>query len=372
MSNTQVLNNDAAGRNVTKAQETRIVTEMIRGDLYDGLMGKGSMSAFRVVNDLTKQRGDTIRLYFGGKLLDDGVDGDDTLEGNEEAIRDFYQEIRIGQKRKAVRLAGKLTEQRSQVPLRVRSGELLSGFTKDIMNEYKTWSLYGARGVRAGNGLITPITFTGFAGNTLLAPDNTHWYIADTATSSTPAATALTATATMKTSVLEAVRKKIALLSITGQGFEPMTYDGTTVRGVVYLTPEQMSDLRQDSGWKDDFRLGYDPGKSNPIFKGNSFLYADFLIKENPLGVLFNNYGASGTLAAARAVVVAPNALGIAWGYNFGDGAGGVWGNWAYKEKEFDYANQAGFATCAQFGVQKLRWNGMDNGVFTFDTAYSA
>lgn len=366
MANATVLNTDS--RNVLKAQENRIATELIRNNPFEGLIGPGDNNVIKTLTDLTKQRGDTIRVYFGGKLLDDGQDGDDTVEGNEEDIRDFYMDIRVGQKRKGIRLNGRLTEQRSQVPLRVRAGQLLPGFASDITMEYTTYYLSGARGVRpAGGGIITPVTFSGFAGNALTAPDANHWLIADQ--TGAPAIAQLTQTGIMKTSVIEQIRKKQRLLVNNGPMMEPIKYGGKTVQGIMYLCPEQLYDLRQDPGWKDDQRFANSIGDDNPIFSGAEGMYAGYVIKELSCGVLFNNYGAAGTLPAARGFVVGAKALGLAYGDTGTENANN---KWFYREKEFDYYNKAGFATGSMFGMQKLRWNGQDYGVFTFDTAYSA
>lgn len=374
MTTTKVATTD--NRNVLRAQEDRIAVEMIRRNPYEGLEGEGNDQPIKVVTDLKKGRGETIRVFFGAKLQDDGTDDDQTLEGNEEAERDFSQDIKLGQKRKGIRLDGELSEQRSAVELRSRAGDLLSAWPADLTAEYITYYLSGARGVRSGN-LITPLTWSGFAGNALIAPDANHWLIADSA-NPTPAIAQLQPSAIMKTSVLETLKRRISLLVNIGPPMEPLNYKGKKLF-IAYLTPEQMFDLRQDPRWQEAQQWANMPGDDNPIFSGAEGMWGGFVIKEISCGVLFNNYGGAGNLPAARGFVVGAKALGKVQGKTRSQKSakGALDNRWWFREKDFDYENKAGFATGDIFGYQKLstsmgpggtQW---DYGVYTFDTAYT-
>ena len=86
-------------------------------ELYK-MMGKSSGSAIQILNDTQKGAGDQITFGLRMLLTGAGVQGDNTLEGNEEALVTYSDAILINQQRHAVRSAGKMSEQR--VPFSVR------------------------------------------------------------------------------------------------------------------------------------------------------------------------------------------------------------------------------------------------------------
>lgn len=79
----------------------------------NGLMGEGDNNIVQVFKDLKKSAGDTITVPLTAKLAGAGVTGDSELEGNEEAISSYYDQVLIDQVRNAVRLTGKLDSQKA-------------------------------------------------------------------------------------------------------------------------------------------------------------------------------------------------------------------------------------------------------------------
>jgi hypothetical protein len=78
-------------------------------------MGTGTNSLLQITEDLQKSEGDRVRTGLRMLLSGAGVQGDATLEGNEEALTTYYDDIFIDQLRHAVRSEGKMCEKR--VPL---------------------------------------------------------------------------------------------------------------------------------------------------------------------------------------------------------------------------------------------------------------
>ena len=58
-------------------------------------MGEGANNPIQVVRDLQKQAGNYIEFGLSTKLSGDGVTGDDELEGNEEEILTYQNELAI-------------------------------------------------------------------------------------------------------------------------------------------------------------------------------------------------------------------------------------------------------------------------------------
>src|SRR5687768_12275437 len=86
-------------------------------------MGTGSDSIIQIKTELNKAAGD-------------GISGDSTLEGNEEALITYSQNVSIDQLRHAVRSSGKMSEQR--VPFSVRA-EARDGLADWWSDRIDTW-----------------------------------------------------------------------------------------------------------------------------------------------------------------------------------------------------------------------------------------
>src|SRR5262245_30559270 len=82
-------------------------------------MGEGSNNIIQIKTELNKDAGDRITFGIKQQLRGAGVQGDNTLEGQEEALETYAQNLTIDQLRHAVRSAGKMSEQR--VPFTMRN-----------------------------------------------------------------------------------------------------------------------------------------------------------------------------------------------------------------------------------------------------------
>lgn len=358
MANTQVANGSSLNPIIVQEKLISVMAE--RDNLFAPLIGTGMDSVVQKITDLQKNSGDTVKFHLGAKLTGSGVTGDSTLEGSEEAMVHYADSLLIDQIRNAVRLDGVMTEQRSAINLRKEAGPRLGIWAREWLTELITVYASGARGVRTG--LILPTSFTGFAGNSLQAPDSGHLLIAGAGTK-----LGLTSSDVMTTTILDKAVRKIKLLINTGAAMRPVSVKGKKYF-IALLTPEQIYDLRQDSKWQSAQQQANIRGEENPLFSGAEGVWNGLVIYENAAGVLFNDYGAGANVGAARAVILGAQSLGIAYGKS---GAASD-GNFKYIEKtDFDYYNQTGFAVSSVVGVKKLQFNSKDYGTFTVDTAYT-
>lgn len=94
-------------------------------------MGPTSASIIQVRDETSKSAGDKITYGLRMQLSGNGVIGDGTLEGSEEALTTFSDAVIVNQLRHAVRSAGRMTQQR--VPFVIRD-EALSGL-RDWLTE---------------------------------------------------------------------------------------------------------------------------------------------------------------------------------------------------------------------------------------------
>ena len=80
--------------------------------MREGYMGEGPNNVVQVSRDLAKMKGDTQTFGLRTRLSGNGVSGDSDLEGNEEKMLTYAEQVAIDQWRNAVRLTGKLDAQK--------------------------------------------------------------------------------------------------------------------------------------------------------------------------------------------------------------------------------------------------------------------
>ena len=107
-----------------KLWSTKLMREALKETYVSRFMGTSKDSLIYVKNELNKSAGDRIRVGLRMQLTGAGIVGDGTLEGNEEALTTFTDDLFIDQLRHAVRSDGEMSEQR--VPFSVRE-EALDG-----------------------------------------------------------------------------------------------------------------------------------------------------------------------------------------------------------------------------------------------------
>ena len=102
---------------------------------FDKFTGNSPENIIQIREELSKDDGDTINIPLLMPLMGNGVEGDDILEGNEEAMiyRDF--KVTINQLRHAVRIKGKMEEQRVSLDLRKDAKVALSNWLADKIDK---------------------------------------------------------------------------------------------------------------------------------------------------------------------------------------------------------------------------------------------
>ena len=79
----------------------------------DAVHGEGQNNVVNVSRDLKKNKGDIQTFGLVARLTGNGVTGDAELEGNEESMSSYAEQVAIDQIRNAVRLTGKLDAQKT-------------------------------------------------------------------------------------------------------------------------------------------------------------------------------------------------------------------------------------------------------------------
>jgi N4-gp56 family major capsid protein len=118
-----------------KVWSKNLANEAYRKTFIGKFIGEGEDSLIQEKVDLKKSAGDQITCGLNVQLQGDGVQGDATLEGSEEALQFYDDALRIDQLRHATRTKGRMTEQRVPYDLRRVSRDRLADWWAQRMDQ---------------------------------------------------------------------------------------------------------------------------------------------------------------------------------------------------------------------------------------------
>lgn len=312
--------------------------------------GRGPNAMIQRIAELTKsEKGTRAVLTLVADLEEDGIGGDDQLEGNEEEIKAYDQVIQLDQLRQANRHKGRLADQKSVVNFREQSRDVLAYWLADRIDQLAFLTLSGvAYTSTLRGGTRSSSTFAGldFAGDVTTPSTNRHFQWDGNIGSliASDLATISVADDFPSWAMLveaKAVAKEKFIRGIKGPGGQEFYH--------VFMTPTGMAKLRQDADYLANVRNAGVRGSSNELFKGTDTVLVDGLMIHEYRHV-FNNGGlADGSRAGVstdvtyqRTLFCGAQALGMA------DIGAPEW-----VEKGFDYDNQQGISIGKLFGFLK-------------------
>lgn len=326
-----------------KHWERDLMKEALKRTYAFQFMAEGGNSIIDIKTELNKAAGDRITFGLRQQLSGDGVAGDDTLEGNEEALVTYTQNVTINGLRHAVRSKGKMSEQR--VPFSVRA-EARDGLADWWAARIDTWFFNQI----SGNTEQADTRYTGHQAT--VAPDSAHQVFPGAAI----AETSLSATTAFRFS-LALIDKAVERAKTAVNQLRPVQV-GNKKMYVAFLHPYQVTALRTStasSQWSDIQQAILQGGQidDNPILTGALGIYNNTILHESTRVPLVAG-AAAGTVA--RAILCGAQAACIAYGRGHGKNTY----NWV--EEMFDYENQLGVAAGCISGMTKTRFNGSDFG----------
>ena len=346
--------------------------------------GAGSNAMVQRISELTQsEKGARAVLTLLADMTGDGIVGDNTLEGNEEALRAFDITVTIDQLRFANRLSGRLADQKSVVNFREHSRDALAYAMADRMDQLAFLTLSGIGYNLKNNGALRPSMNSGqnlndleFASEVSAPTSNRHRRVDATNGIVAGDVTALEATDKLgyKNIVdLKAYAKDNYIRGLRGAGNDE-TYH-------LFVTPQVMADLKLDSDFLANVRQAGVRGPQSSLFSGSSSLMVDgIMIHEfrhvfNTTGALSgtsSNAGAAGYKGWANADVNYSRCIfGGAQALAMAD-----IGIPEIVEDTFDYGNQNGISIGKIFGLKKPKYHSdvsgqvEDFGVIALDVAY--
>lgn len=326
-------------------------------------LGKDSNAIVQHVTSLKKtDKGARAVLTLLTDLEGDGIAGDRSLEGNEEALKTFDQVIRIDQLRHANRHEGRMADQKSIVNFRESSRDTLAYWLGDRIDQMAFLTLAGisyanrnAGGARVGSDL----PFLEFAAD-VTAPSTKRlgrWN----------GTSKLIEWGTGSGSVAAADTPSWAML-VQAKAYAKDNY----IRGTrsshgeenyhVFLSPQAMSKLKLDPDYMQNLRFSHQSGVNEKLFDGDVvkvdglYLHEFRHVPNTRLAASNGKFGAGGAIEGCQVLFCGAQAMGMA------DIGAPEW-----NEKGFDYDNQQGISTGKIVGFLKPRYYSQYSGGTTED-----
>ncbi|HOU64407.1 MAG TPA: DUF4043 family protein [Thermomonas sp.] len=319
-------------------------------------LGKGPESLIQHITELKQsEKGARAVITLLADLTGDGVAGDRTLEGNEEAMQTFDQVIRIDQLRHAHRHEGRMADQKSVVEFRGNSKNVLAYWLADRIDQM-AFSTLGGRSYSVrpdGSTRLGDLPFLEFAADVtapstkrMLRWDNTAKTLKDSVSgSNTSASIVSTDTPAWELFVqLKAYAKDRYIRGVGGEGGEETFH--------AFLTPQAMARLKLDNTYLLNLRHSTQAGKNDTLFTGSSVKIDGIYLHEfrhvpnvskAVSGV--GKYGAGFNLEGSQVLFCGAQALGMA------DIGAPTW-----NEKGFDYENSQGISVGKILGFLKPKF----------------
>ena len=312
--------------------------------------------------ELETGAGDRISFDLCVQMRNRPTYGDQRLEGKEESLKFYTDEVIIDQVRHAASAGGKMSRKRTAHDMRMIAKNRLGDYFSRLVDELFFMYLSGARGINQD--FIEASDYTGFARNSFDAPDASHQLYGGSATSKA----SLTSGDKLTTTVIEKAINKAEMMQALDPkvaNMVPVT-NGADNQYVLLMSPFQEYDLRTNSTtgqWLDIQKAAATAeGRKNPIFLGGLGLLNNTVLHKHRNVIRFSDYGSGSNVAAARALVLGRQAAVVAYGT-----ANGM--RYSWEENTKDYGNEPTVASGFIGGIKKTRFNGKDFGVLSIDTA---
>lgn len=323
----------------------------------NGFIGTSDSDMNSVIQRVTKltetERGLECVMQLVLDLQGDGVVGDNELDGNEEALINDAQTIRIDQLRHGTKSKGEMAEQATVLRFREQSKDKLAFWVSDKLDELMFLTLSG----RAYSLKTDGSTRTGsqlpslrFAADVAAPSSNRILYGGSATSEATIATTDKMSWATLVRARTLAERKRLRPIRGGGKGYF-----------CVVISSEQRRDLVLDPTYQTILRSAEKVGDKNPLFTG-AIATVDGLVIHSHQKV-FNTFGLSSgskwgsgsTVDGAQAMLLGAQAGGIA-----------TIGSMFWRESTLtDYGNRPGIGAGRKIGMLKPQFKS----VFDSNTA---
>lgn len=323
----------------------------------------GSGAMIQKISELTKnEKGARAVLTLIADLEGDGVAGDRTLEGNEEAMVSHDQVIQLDQLRHANRHEGRMADQKSVVTFRSNSKDVLAYWLADRMDQLAFLTLSGVAYTQTNKGVArvgSDLANLEYAADVTAVSANrqTRWNgttkVLHDAVIGTNGTVDVAAADTPSWNML--VEAKAYAVD---NFIRPIRGEAGTEVYNVFMTPQNMAKLKLDPDFLAAYRNALPRSSNNPLFKGESVIYVDGLaiyeyrhVYNTKNAASGSKWGATSVLDGSQILMCGAQAMGYA---DIGDAY--------WVEKGYDYDNQQGISVGKICGLKKPVFNSQVTG----------
>jgi N4-gp56 family major capsid protein len=316
----------------------------VRSNRFKRYMGSSENSVIQLKEQLTGRAGDRVHIPLISELTGAGVTGNNLLEGNEEALGNHDFPIAVATLRHAVAVTDN-EQQFTEIGLRNAGKEML-----------KLWAMAKLR-----TDLIAALgSINGVAYGSASAAQRNAWLVANSdrvmfgngsVGAYTTHATDLLAVTAAMTLTKEVVSKAKARAEQASPRIRPVTVGEDSENFVMFVDARAFRDLKSDLATT--LQNAQERGDGNPLFNDGDLMYDGVVIRKIQEIASLGAVGASSAQVSPYYLCGA-QALGVAW---------------AQRTKSTtevrDYGFVKGVGIHEMRGVEKLRYNSKDHGVFT-------
>lgn len=333
--------------------------EYVRDSLFAPYMGDSENSIIQLIEELGTGAGKTVNVPLVTRLLNAGVTGDNTLEGNEEALSNYNHAIDIDQIRNAV-VVGKMEQKSTEIDILEAGRTHLKLWSMDDLRDDIIQAMYCAHtdGVTAYASLTEAQKDAWVAyqnptsANQRVLFGNAHANYSS-GDHSASLANVDSVNDTLDFDIVQLMKRDVKKVD---PHIRPVKLKGGREFYVLFCESYGFRDLKVDTETMHT-NAGV-RGEDNPLFQDPDLMLDGVVCREVPEIAALTGVGASSIDVGAHFFCGA-QALGIAWGQR----------PKFVTRTDIDWDNQKGVAINEVRGVEKLHYNNVQHGMGTIYAA---
>ena len=349
MADTQFGTNDSL---TVKLWARKLFHEALKETWFSKFIGEGTDSLIQKKTETQKMAGDRIRVGLRMQLAGAGIQGTGTMEGSEEALTTYSDDLLINYLKNAVRWDSSISQQRVAFDLRDEANMALKDWWSDRFDTAFMNQL-------AGNTGQSDTRYTG--NNATIAPSATRLITCGPNLDTTEASLSASTTFALQ---FRDIDRAVAMAKTATPLIRPLKVNGEE-RYVMFIHPFQTFQLRRDTSTNNFMDIakaalqGAQAAGKAAIYDGALGVYNGVILHEATRIPIITGTPNSGAAAAFRRAVFCGAQAGVmAFGQKTPSATEMSW-----KEQEFDYGDKIGVKGGSVFGIKKTVFNSVDFGV---------
>ena len=334
-----------------KIWSKKVAREALKSTYISKFMGTGSNSLCQIFDETSKGSGDRIRVPLRMQLSGRGVGETESLEGNEEALTTYQDDVFINDLAHAVRVKTTIAQQRIPFSAREEARMGLSDWFADRTDNWAANQLTG----------YTDESDNLYTGNqTAIAPSGSATTSANRRIiygGLDNAGSEASLSASTQKFLLPMLDLAVNIAKTSSPLIRPIRA-GSQEYYVAFLHPDQVLSLRTNTNtgqWLDIQKAALQGGEieNNPIFSGALGVYNGVVLHEWTRLPGGSDKPLSSNASVRRGVFCGAQSLAMAYGQGYSSKP-------RYIEDTFDYERNFGVSVQTIAGCKKMQFNSID------------